>query len=196
MSIVRSYKGIAPRFGSRVFLAESAAVIGDVVVGDDASIWYSAVVRGDCHFIRIGARTNIQDGSVVHVSESTHPCVIGDEVTIGHSAVVHGCVVGSGALVGIGARVLDGAEIGEEAFIAAGALVTPGTKVPPRTMWWGQPARERRALDSRELAELRQYHRNYLTYKAEYLAGEGPVDPGTIPTEKIISPGRGKTFSS
>jgi gamma-carbonic anhydrase len=174
MAVVRSYRDASPRIGRRVFLAETAAVIGDVVLGDDVSIWYSAVVRGDCHYIRIGARTNVQDGSVLHVTQGTHPCILEEEVTVGHSAVIHGCTVRRGALVGIGARVLDGAEVGEEAFVAAGSLVTPGTKIPPRTMWWGSPAKMRKQMGDADLAELREYHRNYLAYKANYLAGEMP----------------------
>lgn len=175
MGILRSYRGVAPTLGERVFVAETAAVIGDVVLGDDVSVWYSAVVRGDCHFIRVGARTNIQDGAVLHVTGGTHPCVVGEEVTIGHGAMVHGCTVGRGALIGIGAKVLDGAEVGEEAFVAAGALVAPGTRIPPRTQWWGAPARFRKDLSAGDLEGLRASARHYLEYKAEFLATAAEV---------------------
>lgn len=174
MGIVRSYRGVAPKIGERVFLAETASVIGDVVLGDDVSIWYSAVVRGDCHWIRIGARTNIQDGAVIHVTQGSAPTLVEEEVTIGHGAIVHGCTVRRGALVGMGATVLDGAEVGEQAFVAAGALVPPGTKIPARTMWMGSPAKMRRAMSEADLTALGEYHRNYLEYKSAYLAdGEG-----------------------
>jgi len=168
MAIIRAYRGVSPTLGNRVFLAETAAIVGDVILGDDVSVWYSSVVRGDCHFIRVGARSNIQDCSVLHVTAGTHPCILEEEVTVGHGAVVHGCTVRRGALIGIGAQILDAADIGEEAFIAAGALVTPGTKVPPRTMWWGSPARQRRELSAAEVADLGHYHRNYLGYSEEY----------------------------
>src|SRR5678809_499209 len=113
--IVRSYEGKEPRFGSRVFIAETAAIIGDVHLGDDSSIWYGVVLRGDIHHIRIGARTNIQDNSVLHVEAGTGPAILEEEVTVGHGAIVHGCVVKRGALIGIGARVLSHAVIGEHA---------------------------------------------------------------------------------
>jgi carbonic anhydrase/acetyltransferase-like protein (isoleucine patch superfamily) len=109
-------------------------------LGDDVSIWFNSVVRGDCHLIRVGARTNIQDNCVIHVTQETYPCVLEEEVTLGHAAIVHGATVKRGALIGIRATVLDGAQIGESAFIGAGALVTPRTVVPPRTLWLGAPA--------------------------------------------------------
>src|SRR2546428_9684783 len=129
--IVRPYRSIYPRFGERVYLAETAAVIGDVVLGDDVSVWYNSVVRGDCHFIRVGARTNIQDNCAVHVTQEKYPTILEEEVTLGHAAIVHGAVVRRGALIGIRATVLDGADVGESAFVGPGALVTPRTVVPP-----------------------------------------------------------------
>jgi carbonic anhydrase/acetyltransferase-like protein (isoleucine patch superfamily) len=173
MAVIRSFRGSSPKIGQRVFLAETAALIGDVELGDDVSIWYSAVLRGDCNRIRIGARTNVQDGAVVHVTGDSAPTLVEEEVTIGHGAVVHGCTIRRGALVGMGATLLDGAEVGEEAFVAAGALVAPGTKIPPRTMWMGAPARFRRELDDAGVASLREAFRSYLDYKAEYLAAAG-----------------------
>lgn len=173
MAVVREYAGKRPRLGQRVYLADTAAVIGDVDLGDDVSVWYGAVLRGDCHFIRVGARSNIQDNCVLHVTEGTHPTVLEEEVTLGHGAIVHGAVVRRGALIGIGAIVMDGADVGESAFIAAGALVAPRTKVPPRTLWLGQPARQKTTLSDADVEDLRHYHLAYLGYKEEYFRVDG-----------------------
>ena len=171
--IVREYAGRKPRLGERVYLAETAAVIGDVVLGDDVSVWYNSVVRGDCHFIRIGARSNIQDNCAIHVTQGTHPTILEEEVTLGHGAIVHGATIRKGALIGIRATVLDGAEVGESSFVGAGALVTPRTVVPPRTLWLGAPARRVRELSEDEVADLKHYHLNYLGYKQEYFKIDG-----------------------
>ena len=173
MAIVREYGGKKPRLGERVYLAENASLIGDVVLGDDVSVWYGAVLRGDCHFIRVGARSNIQDNCILHVTEGEYPTVLEEEVTLGHGAIVHGAVVRRGALIGIGASVLDGAEVGESAFIAAGALVAPRTLVPPRTLWMGQPARQKATLSDADVEDLRHYHLAYLGYKQEYFRVDG-----------------------
>ena len=169
--IVRSYDGKEPRFGARVFIAENAAILGDVQVGDDSSIWYGAALRGDIHYIRIGARTNIQDNSVLHVEQGTGPTIVGDEVTIGHSATVHGCTIGRGALIGIGASVLSHAIVGDMALIGAGALVPEGMQVPPRTLVLGVPGRVKRDLTAEELSRLDRSWKNYVEYKDRYLAG-------------------------
>jgi len=173
MGIVREYTGKRPTLGSRVYLAETAAVIGDVVLGDDVSVWYNSVVRGDCNFIRIGARSNIQDNCAIHVTVETHPTVLEEEVTLGHGAIVHGATVRKGALIGIRATVMDGADVGESAFIGAGALVTPRTVVPPRTLWLGAPARQVKTLSDSDVEDLERYHRNYLGYKEEYFRVDG-----------------------
>jgi carbonic anhydrase/acetyltransferase-like protein (isoleucine patch superfamily) len=173
MGLIREYAGKTPRLGERVYLAETAAIIGDVVLGDDVSVWYNTVVRGDCHFIRVGARSNIQDNCVIHVTQERYPAEIEEEVTLGHAAIVHGAVVRSGALIGIRATVLDGAEIGESSFIGAGALVAPRTVVPARTLWLGSPARQVRALSAAEVEDLKHFHRNYLEYKKEYFRLDG-----------------------
>jgi tRNA threonylcarbamoyl adenosine modification protein (Sua5/YciO/YrdC/YwlC family) len=173
MGIVKEYAGKRPRLGERIYLAETAAVIGDVVLGDDVSVWYNSVVRGDCHFIRIGARSNIQDNCAIHVTQGTHPTILEEEVTLGHGAIVHGATIRKGALIGIRATVLDGADVGASAFIGAGALVTPRTVVPPRTLWLGAPARRVRELSDAEVADLRHYHLNYLGYKEEYFKIDG-----------------------
>ena len=172
MGLIREYAGKAPRIGERVYLAETAAIIGDVVLGDDVSVWYNTVVRGDCHFIRVGARSNIQDNCAIHVKEE-YPAELGEEVTLGHGAIVHGAAVRSGALIGIRATVLDGAEIGESALIGAGALVTPRTVVPPHTLWLGSPARQVRGLSASEVEDLKHFHLNYLEYKKEYFRLDG-----------------------
>jgi len=176
--IVRPYAGKNPRIGARVFIAENAAVIGDVDLGDDCSIWYSAVVRGDVHSIRIGARTNIQDNCTLHVTPGTHPVRIAEEVTIGHGAVVHGCTIERRALIGMGSRVLDGSVVGELALVGAGALVPEGMRVPPRTLVVGVPGRVKRPLTDDEIAHLEQSWKNYVGYKEEYLKGGGMRDEG------------------
>ncbi len=153
--LVLPHAGHAPRVHPHAWLAPGVAVIGDVEIGAESSVWFGAVVRGDIHSIRIGARTNLQDHVVVHVTRGRFSTTIGDEVTVGHRATVHGCRVGDGALVGIGAIVLDGAEVGEEALVAAGALVPPGAVVPPRTLVVGSPARPRRELSSDEISAHR-----------------------------------------
>ena len=147
---LRPFGGVWPRVHRSAWLAPGSIVVGDVEIGEDSSIWYGCVLRGDVEAIRIGSRTNVQDGSVLHVTKGRFACVVGDEVTIGHRAVVHGCVGGDGALVGIGAIVLDGAKVGEGALIAAGSVVTPGTVISPYTIAMGTPAREVRLLGETE----------------------------------------------
>jgi len=167
--VLRSYMGKSPRLGARVFIAETAAVIGDVVLGDDVSILYAAVVRGDCCHVRIGDRSNVQDNCTLHVTRDTGPLVLEEEVTLGHNAVVHACTIRRGALVGMNATVLDDADVGASALVAAGAVVLPGTKIPPRTLWAGNPAKMKRELTDAEVVDLERYWKNYLDYKAEYL---------------------------
>jgi len=149
-AIIRRFDGHEPLIDPSAWIAPGAVVVGDVEIGPDSSIWYGAVVRGDVHHIRIGARTNIQDQATVHVTRDRFPSLIGDDVTVGHRAVVHGCEVGPGALIGIGAIVLDGAEIGEGSLVAAGAVVTPGTKVAPHSLVVGIPAKVVRVLSQEE----------------------------------------------
>src|SRR5213592_158213 len=163
--ITRRYQEKEPRLGARVFLAENCSLIGDIELGDDCSIWYGAVLRGDIHYIRIGSRTNSQDNCVLHVEQGTGPTVVGEEVTIGHAAVVHGCTIGSGALIGIGSQVLSHAKVGEQALIGAGAIVTEGMEVPPRTLVLGVPGKVKRDLTKDELARLDRSWRNYVEYK-------------------------------
>jgi carbonic anhydrase/acetyltransferase-like protein (isoleucine patch superfamily) len=167
--ILRPYEGKSPRLGTRVFVAENAALIGDVEVGNDCSIWFGTVLRGDVNFIRIGSRTNVQDNCTIHVDHGSHPTVVAEEVTIGHGAIVHGCTIKRGALIGMGARVLSGAVIGECALVAAGAVVTEGMIVPPRTLVAGVPAKVKRPLTDEEIARLDASWRHYVDYKEKYL---------------------------
>jgi carbonic anhydrase/acetyltransferase-like protein (isoleucine patch superfamily) len=159
---------IEPSIDPAAWVAPSAHVIGDVHVGPRSSIWFGSVVRGDVNYVRIGAGSNLQDLCVVHVTRARFPTLIGDEVTVGHHATVHGCRVGDGALIGIGAIVLDGAEIGDEALVAAGALVPPGTKVPFGTLVMGAPARVVRLLSPDERALQRERARQYVELSASY----------------------------
>jgi gamma-carbonic anhydrase len=172
MAIIRPFGANAPRLHPSVFAAEGSVVVGDVEIGEESSLWFGTVVRGDVNSVRIGARTNLQDHTVVHVTGRTHPTVIGDDVTIGHRVVLHGCTVKDRCLVGIGAIVMDGAVIGPDAMVGAGALVTPGTVVPPGMLALGSPARPKRSLTPEELAFLRQSAANYVGYAARYV-GEG-----------------------
>jgi gamma-carbonic anhydrase len=171
--IVRAFDGKKPRIGDRVFIAENAALIGDVEIGNDCSIWFGTTVRGDVNLIRIGSRTNIQDNCTLHVTHKQWPTVVAEEVTVGHGAIVHGCTIHRGALIGMGSRVLDGAVVGESALVGAGALVPEGMHVPPRTLVVGVPARVKRPLTDDELERLEQSWKNYVAYKEKYLGETG-----------------------
>ncbi len=167
LGLVRSHHGVMPKIDPSVFVAEGAVVIGDVSIGEASSVWYRCVVRGDVNFIRIGSRTNLQDGCIVHVHQKTHPCLVGDDVTAGHGVILHGCTVKDRCLIGIDATVLDGAVIGEEAIVGAGSLVAPGTVVPPRRLALGRPAKVVRELTDRDLAWIRESAANYARYARE-----------------------------
>ncbi len=169
MIVRRAYQGKEPRLGKGVFLAGNCALIGDIELGDDVSIWFGAVLRGDINYIRIGPRTNIQDNAVVHVEQGTGPTIVGEEVTIGHMAVIHGCTIQRGALIGIGAKVLSHATIGEYSLVAAGSVVQEGMDVPPRTLVAGVPARIKRELKPEELERMNRGWHVYVEYKNEYL---------------------------
>lgn len=169
--MIRLYRGRQPKLGARAFVDVSAQVIGEVELGDDASVWMNTVVRGDVNAIRIGARTNVQDNCVLHVTRQ-HPTVLGEDVTVGHSVTLHGCTVERLCLVGIGAIVLNGAVIGEESIVAAGALVPEGMAVPARSLVMGAPAKVRRTVSDEERAGLRSYAERYVGLKDEYRAAE------------------------
>jgi gamma-carbonic anhydrase len=165
---IHPYQGIVPRLGARVFVAPGAYVIGDVELGDDVSFWFHTVARGDVNFIRIGARTNIQDGTVLHVAHVHHPLIIGEGVVVGHHAVVHGCTVEDGALIGIGSRILDGAVIERGAMVGAGAVVAPGHRIPAGHLALGIPARPVRPLTEEETRRISDTAERYAELKEHY----------------------------
>jgi carbonic anhydrase/acetyltransferase-like protein (isoleucine patch superfamily) len=155
------------------FVDDTGIVIGDVVMGEQCSVWFHAVIRGDVHYIRIGHRTNIQDLCMLHVTHDTHPLIIGSDVTIGHHVVLHGCTIKDRVLIGMGAIIMDGAVIGEDSVVGAGALVTEGTVVPPKSLMFGAPAKVRRSVTDSELLWIRESSANYVKYASQYL-----TDPG------------------
>ena len=151
MAIVKSLEGIrAPRFGRHCYFSEGAVIVGDVEMGDDCTVWFNTVLRGDVHFIRVGNRTNIQDNSCIHTLNGKAPCILGDDVTIGHSVTLHGCEVKDGALVGMGATVLDHAVVGRGAIVAAGALVLSNTVIGDGELWGGVPAKFIKRVDAEQ----------------------------------------------
>ncbi len=166
---IRPYRGIVPRIAPSAFIDESAHVIGDVVIGAESSVWMQTVIRGDVNYIRIGDRTNVQDGTIVHVQHDTHPTIIGGDVTIGHGAIVHGCTIADRVLVGMGAIILNGATIGEDCIIAAGTLLTEGTVIPPGSMVMGTPGKVRRPLTDADKAMILEFSGNYVRYRLDYL---------------------------
>jgi carbonic anhydrase/acetyltransferase-like protein (isoleucine patch superfamily) len=172
-ALLLPYAGCVPRVHADAWIAPGVVVIGDVEIGADSSLWFGCVVRGDVHAIRIGARTNLQDHCVVHVTAGRFATAIGNEVTVGHRAVVHGCTVGDGAMIGIGAIVLDGADVGEEAWIAAGSVVSPGMKVPPRALVRGVPGRAVRTLEQDEIDQQRARTLEYVATARRYAAEAG-----------------------
>jgi carbonic anhydrase/acetyltransferase-like protein (isoleucine patch superfamily) len=170
--MIRSYKGISPKIGERVYIDPTGQVIGDVEIGDHSSVWMGAVVRGDVNFIRIGHHTNIQDNCVVHVFKDLHPTQLADHVTVGHGVVLHGCRVDSYCLIGMGAVVLNGAHIGSDSIVAAGAVIPEGMVVPPGSLVMGVPGKVRRPLTEEERQSIRRYASNYYDYKETYLKEE------------------------
>ncbi len=183
--MIAAFKGTMPRLGPGVYVAPTAIVLGDVEIGEDSSVWFGTVVRGDTHRIRIGIRTNVQDNCTLHVTAVRHPLEIGDDVSLGHRVVVHGCTIGSRCLVGMGAIVLDGAEIGEESIVAAGAVVPEGRRFPPRSLLMGTPARVARGITDDDLARVLGTRDDYLELARAYHAPGGvridPTTPGGAP---------------
>ncbi|MFD2191520.1 gamma carbonic anhydrase family protein [Pistricoccus aurantiacus] len=177
-SSVRAHHGKEPRFGKRVYVDPASKVLGDVVLGDDCSVWPMTVIRGDMHEIRVGARCSIQDGSVLHITHASgynpggYPLVLGDDVTVGHRAILHGCTIGSRVLVGMGAVVMDGAVVEDEVIIAAGALVTPGKRLQNGYLYAGSPAKEVRPLKDSERAFFTYTAANYVKLKDLYLENQ------------------------
>jgi carbonic anhydrase/acetyltransferase-like protein (isoleucine patch superfamily) len=171
--MIRSYQGKTPLVPESSYVDLSAQVNGDVVLGEHSSVWMNAVLRGDVNSIRVGNHSNVQDCAVLHGQRYLYSVTVGDWVTIGHNATVHGCVVEDAVLIGMGAVVLNNAHIGEGSIIAAGAVVPEGTKVPPRTLWAGLPAKMRRELDDKDRELILTYAKNYVDYTAIYLRETG-----------------------
>ena len=168
MKMIKPYDTITPKIHDSAFIADDAVVIGDVEIGEDASVWFGSIIRGDVNFIRIGARTNIQDATVIHVSSKTHSTILEDEITVGHRVTLHGCYVESGCLIGIGAILLDGVRVGKNSLVAAGSLLTPNTVIPPNSLVMGAPAKVKRGLTVEELAHLQRSWQNYVDLKEKY----------------------------
>ena len=167
--MLRPYRGQLPRVHPTAFIDDSAQVIGDVEIGEESSVWMCAVVRGDVHWIRIGRRTSVQDGAVVHAMTGTHPTTIGDNVTIGHAAVIHGCTIEALCLIGMGAILLNGAHVGPQSIVAAGTLVVEGMKVPPRSLVMGSPGKVKRTLSDAEVLDIQAYADRYVGYRLDYM---------------------------
>jgi carbonic anhydrase/acetyltransferase-like protein (isoleucine patch superfamily) len=167
--MLRPYRGVVPRVHPTAFIDSSAQVIGDVEIGDESSVWMCAVVRGDVNVIRVGKRTNIQDGVVVHAMTGTHETHIGDAVTIGHAAVIHGCAIEAQCLIGIGAILLNGSRIGTGTIGAAGTLIAENMHVPPRSLVMGSPGKVRRELTQEEVDEIMLYADRYVDYRKGYI---------------------------
>ncbi len=172
--MIRRFKNLAPAIDPSAYVDESAQVIGDVVIGPESSVWMNVVIRGDVNRIRIGRRSNVQDLTMVHVMRDTHPTVIGDEVTIGHSAVVHGVTIEDRVLIGMAAVLLNGVHVGHDSIVAAGTLLTEGTRIPPRSLVMGRPGKVRRELTDDEVAEIRWYADNYVAYRLDYAGAPAP----------------------
>lgn len=166
--MIRPFHSILPRIDPTAFVDASAQIIGDVEIGAESSVWMNVVVRGDVNWIRIGRRTNIQDGSIVHVMRGSHPTTLGDEVTVGHGVILHGCTVRDRCLIGMGAIVLNGAEVGESCIVAAGSLLPEGMRVPPRSLVVGHPGKVRRPLTDEEVASIAGYAERYIGYARDY----------------------------
>ncbi len=181
MSTLRSYKGISPQLGQSVYIDDSSVLVGDIAIGDDSSVWPLVAARGDVNHIRIGERTNIQDGSVLHVTHKNlenptgYPLIIGDDVTIGHKVMLHGCTIGNRVLVGMGSIVLDGVVIEEEVMIGAGSLVPPGKTLTSGYLYIGSPVKQARPLTEKERGFLQKSADNYVENKNDFLHNVAPI---------------------
>jgi gamma-carbonic anhydrase len=165
---IRPYRGKRPQIAASAYIDPSCVIIGDVVIGEDASVWPLTVIRGDVHYIRIGARTNIQDGCVLHVMKDEYPLILGDDVTVGHRVTLHGCTIESRCLIGMGAILLNGVQVGAGSIVAAGALLTEGTVVPPGSLVMGAPGKVKRPLSAIDQNSIDEYAKRYVSYKNIY----------------------------
>ena len=162
------FRGKIPKIHKSAFIVDSAQVIGDVTLGENSSVWFNVVIRGDIHYIKIGKFTNVQDGTVIHVTNDLYPVNIGDYVTIAHGTVIHGCSIGNNCLIAMGAVVMDGASIGDNSIVAAGSVLLEGMKVPPGSLVAGVPAKFKRKLDEKAIAKIKWMANNYLSYVKMY----------------------------
>jgi carbonic anhydrase/acetyltransferase-like protein (isoleucine patch superfamily) len=166
--MIRPFGGVHPQIPDSAYVDLSAQIIGDVQLGEQSSVWCNAVLRGDMYYIRVGNRSNIQDNCVIHTRTGSHPTILEDEVTVGHSVTLHGCYVERGALIGIGSIVLDDARVGAQSLVASGSLISPGTIIPPRSLVMGIPARVKRPLSEEEVKGLDAFWKNYVDYVPKY----------------------------
>jgi gamma-carbonic anhydrase len=171
--MLRPHRGRLPRVHPTAYIDDSAQVIGDVEIGEESSVWMAVVIRGDVHRIRIGQRSNVQDGTVIHVMKDTHATTIGHDVTIGHAAVIHGCTIEDRCLIGMGAILLNGALIGAGSIVAAGSLVVENMQVPARSLVMGSPAKVKRPLTDAEVADIQMLADRYVKYRLDYMTGSG-----------------------
>ncbi len=176
--MIRTFQGIKPTIPISCFIEETGVIIGDVVLGEQCSVWFHAVIRGDVHHIRVGDRTNVQDLSMLHVTHDTHPLIIGNEVTIGHGVILHGCTIEDRVLIGMGAIIMDGAVIGEDSIVGAGALITEETIVPPNSLILGSPAKVKRPVTAEELAWIKESAENYVKYAGQYMGDPAKTKTG------------------
>jgi len=167
--MLKTYRGIAPTIAPSAFIEDTAVVIGDVVIGSESSVWFHAVIRGDVHSIRIGHRTNIQDLCLLHVTHDTHPLTLGDDITVGHHVVLHGCTVQDRVLIGMGAILMDGVVIEEDCIIGAGSLITERIHIPSRSLVMGSPAKVKRLLTDAEVQWIKESASNYIRYAQQYV---------------------------
>ncbi|MDP8202764.1 MAG: gamma carbonic anhydrase family protein [Candidatus Tenebribacter burtonii] len=174
--MLKDYLKYSPKIGEKTWIAENTYIIGECMIGNDCGVWFGVTIRGDVNYIKIGDRSNIQDGSIIHVTHSKtenkdegYPTIIGDDVTVGHNVTLHGCQIGNACLIGMSATLLDGCKIGEESVVAAGSVVTQNKKFPPRSMIMGTPAKVVRQLSKDEIENIYKSARNYISYKNDYL---------------------------
>jgi len=192
MALIKPVKGISPKFGNNCFLAENSTVVGNVIMGDDCSVWFNAVVRGDVHYIRMGNKVNVQDGAIIHCTYQKHPTNIGNNVSIGHNAIVHGCTVQDNVLIGMGAIVMDRCVVGSNSIIAAGAVVLEGTKVKPGSIYAGVPAKKVKDISPElQKGEIERIANNYVMYSGWYRLTP-PKERGESPSPLKKDLGGGK----